>query len=99
MSVLTELGQRGGFLSYFGNIAILWGGIRGAMNLTDKLINFLDIAERSLFQRFFFGYLNLLYLFFMIFLFNYHTDIYAFSFTKLICTIHSIVNIAVFRNY
>lgn len=55
MSVLTELGQKGGILSFFGNIALLWGGLRGAMSLTDRLINFLDIAERSLFQRFFFG--------------------------------------------
>lgn len=49
--MLTDLGQRGGMLRLVGKLALLWGGIRGAMSLTDKLILFLRIAERPLFQR------------------------------------------------
>lgn len=51
VSMLTELGQKGGLLRLFGKVALLWGGIRGAMSLTDKLITFLRLAERPLFQR------------------------------------------------
>ncbi|RLM84582.1 uncharacterized protein C2845_PM04G12330 [Panicum miliaceum] len=51
VAVLAELGQKGGILRFIGKIALLWGGIRGAMNLTDRLISFLHISERPLFQR------------------------------------------------
>ncbi|PIN26102.1 Alpha/beta hydrolase [Handroanthus impetiginosus] len=51
VAMLAELGQRGGILRLVGKVALLWGGIRGAMSLTDKLISFLHIAERPLFQR------------------------------------------------
>nr|CAB3453477.1 unnamed protein product [Digitaria exilis] len=51
VAVLAELGQKGGILRFIGKIALLWGGIRGAMSLTDRLISFLRISERPLFQR------------------------------------------------
>lgn len=51
VAVLAELGQKGGILRFVGKIALLWGGIRGAMSLTDRLISFLHISERPLFQR------------------------------------------------
>ncbi|CAL0330257.1 unnamed protein product [Lupinus luteus] len=51
VAMLANFGQRGGLLRLVGKIALLWGGIRGAMSLTDKLISFLHIAERPLFQR------------------------------------------------
>ncbi|KAK3007047.1 hypothetical protein RJ639_017066, partial [Escallonia herrerae] len=51
VALLTELGQKGGMLRLVGKVALLWGGIRGAMSLTDKLISFLRIAERPLPQR------------------------------------------------
>ncbi|GER41737.1 alpha/beta-Hydrolases superfamily protein [Striga asiatica] len=51
VAMLTELGQKGGILKLVGKVALLWGGVRGAMSLTDKLISFLRIAERPLFQR------------------------------------------------
>ncbi|KAH6837506.1 hypothetical protein C2S53_001029 [Perilla frutescens var. hirtella] len=51
VSMLAELGQKGGILKFIGKVALLWGGIRGAMSLTDKLISFLRIAERPLPQR------------------------------------------------
>ncbi|XP_027368954.1 uncharacterized protein LOC113874896 [Abrus precatorius] len=53
VAMLADLGQRGGFLRLVGKIALLWGGIRGAMSLTDRLISFLHIAERPLFHRIF----------------------------------------------
>lgn len=49
--MLTELGQKGGVLRLIAKIALLWGGIRGALSLTDKLISFLRMAEQPLFQR------------------------------------------------
>lgn len=49
--MLTDLGQRGGILKLVGKIALLWGGIRGAMSLADKLMSILHISERPLFQR------------------------------------------------
>lgn len=49
--MLAELGQKGGILKLVGKVALLWGGIRGAMSLTDKLISFLRLAERPLLQR------------------------------------------------
>ncbi|XP_012443125.1 uncharacterized protein LOC105767998 isoform X1 [Gossypium raimondii] len=51
VAMLADLGQRGGVLRLVGKIALLWGGIRGAMSLTDRLITFLHIAERPLYQR------------------------------------------------
>ncbi|KAK4415782.1 hypothetical protein Salat_2685600, partial [Sesamum alatum] len=51
VAMLAELGQKGGILRLVGKVALLWGGIRGAMSLTDKLISFLRIAERPFFQR------------------------------------------------
>ncbi|CAA6664593.1 unnamed protein product [Spirodela intermedia] len=48
---LAELGQRGGILRLIGKAALLWGGLRGAMSLTDRLISFLQLARRPLFQR------------------------------------------------
>jgi len=49
--LLAELGQKGGMLKLFGKVALLWGGIRGAMSLTGRLILFLRLAERPLLQR------------------------------------------------
>ncbi|KAG9459810.1 hypothetical protein H6P81_004318 [Aristolochia fimbriata] len=51
VAMLADLGQKGGILRLVGKIALLWGGIRGAMSLTDRLISFLHIAERPLYQR------------------------------------------------
>ncbi|PON97046.1 CAAX amino terminal protease [Trema orientale] len=51
VAMLADLGQRGGILRLVGKVALLWGGIRGAMSLTDRLISFLHIAERPLIQR------------------------------------------------
>ncbi|XP_010107073.2 uncharacterized protein LOC21402490 [Morus notabilis] len=51
VAMLADLGQRGGMLRLVGKVALLWGGIRGAMSLTDRLISFLRLAERSLIQR------------------------------------------------
>ncbi|KAK4713823.1 hypothetical protein R3W88_019730 [Solanum pinnatisectum] len=51
VSILAELGQKGGILKLVAKVALLWGGIRGAVSLTDRLISFLRIAERPLFQR------------------------------------------------
>ncbi|XP_061361617.1 uncharacterized protein LOC133305413 isoform X2 [Gastrolobium bilobum] len=53
VAMLADLGQRGGLLRLVGKMALLWGGIRGAMSLTGRLISFLRIAERPLFQRIF----------------------------------------------
>ena len=50
--MLADLGQRGGMLRLVGKVALLWGGIRGAMSLTDRLIMFLHIADRPLYQRY-----------------------------------------------
>lgn len=49
--MLADLGQKGGTLRLVGKVALLWGGIRGAMSLTDRLILFLHLAERPLIQR------------------------------------------------
>ena len=51
--MLAGFGQKGGMLKLVGKIALLWGGIRGAMSLTHRLISFLRIADRPLFQRYF----------------------------------------------
>ncbi|XP_055824137.1 uncharacterized protein LOC129892585 isoform X2 [Solanum dulcamara] len=51
VSMLAELGQKGGILKLVAKVALLWGGVRGAISLTDRLISFLRIAERPLFQR------------------------------------------------
>ncbi|KAK9989818.1 hypothetical protein SO802_030057 [Lithocarpus litseifolius] len=51
VALLADLGQKGGLLKLFGKLALLWGGIRGAVSLTNRLILFLRLAERPLFQR------------------------------------------------
>ncbi|KAJ8648299.1 hypothetical protein MRB53_001322 [Persea americana] len=51
VAMLADLGQKGGILRLIGKVALLWGGIRGALSLTDRLISFLHIAERPLFPR------------------------------------------------
>ncbi|XP_074269263.1 uncharacterized protein LOC141592476 isoform X2 [Silene latifolia] len=51
VNMLTEFGQRGGALRLVAKLALLWGGLRGAMSLTDRLISFLRVAERPLIQR------------------------------------------------
>ncbi|PWA60671.1 hypothetical protein CTI12_AA378560 [Artemisia annua] len=51
VTMLADLGQRGGILRLVGKLALLWGGIRGAMSLIGKLITFLRLSERPLFQR------------------------------------------------
>lgn len=66
--MLADLGQKGGMLKLVGKIALLWGGIRGAISLTDKLISFLRIAERPLFQRLVVPKLNRFLPFFLSFL-------------------------------
>ncbi|KAK9142123.1 hypothetical protein Syun_011523 [Stephania yunnanensis] len=53
VAMLADLVQKGGMLRLVGKVALLWGGIRGAMSLTDRLISFLRIAERPLYQRVF----------------------------------------------
>jgi hypothetical protein len=50
--MLAELGQRGGLFRLVGKVALLWGGLRGAMSLTDRLLVFLHIQERALHQRY-----------------------------------------------
>ncbi|KAH9608235.1 hypothetical protein KSS87_015048 [Heliosperma pusillum] len=51
VNMLAEFGQRGGALRLVAKLALLWGGLRGAMSLTDRLISFLRVAERPLVQR------------------------------------------------
>lgn len=51
VAMLAEIGQKGGILRVVGKVALLWGGIRGAMSLTDKLISFLHLSERPLPHR------------------------------------------------
>ncbi|ONK66041.1 uncharacterized protein A4U43_C06F3560 [Asparagus officinalis] len=51
VAILAELGQKGGALRLVGKVALLWGGIRGAMSLTDRLISFLHIADCPLPHR------------------------------------------------
>ncbi|KAI3985247.1 hypothetical protein MKX01_039492, partial [Papaver californicum] len=51
VAMLAEWGQTGGILRLVGKLALLWGGLRGAMSLTDRLISFLHISERPLPQR------------------------------------------------
>lgn len=51
VAMLAELGQRGGVLRLVGKLALLWGGFRGAMNLTDRLISFFRVADRPLLHR------------------------------------------------
>ncbi|KAF6174309.1 hypothetical protein GIB67_040802 [Kingdonia uniflora] len=51
VAMLADLGQKGGMLKLVGKVALLWGGIRGAISLTERLILFLRLAERPLFQR------------------------------------------------
>lgn len=51
VAMLADLGQRGGMLRLVGKLALLWGGIRGAVSLTEKLFSFLRLADRPLYQR------------------------------------------------
>ncbi|KAH9804807.1 alpha/beta-Hydrolases superfamily protein [Citrus sinensis] len=51
VAMLADLGQKGGLLKLVGKLALLWGGLRGAMSLTEKLILFLHLADRPLLQR------------------------------------------------
>ncbi|GLJ10762.1 hypothetical protein SUGI_0134500 [Cryptomeria japonica] len=51
VAFLADLGQKGGALRLVGKLALLWGGLRGAMSLTDRLLMFFRIAERPLHQR------------------------------------------------
>ncbi|XP_030941373.1 uncharacterized protein LOC115966260 isoform X1 [Quercus lobata] len=51
VALLADLGQKGGLLKLFGKLALLWGGIRGAVSLTNRLLLFLRLGERPLFQR------------------------------------------------
>ncbi|XP_019057821.1 PREDICTED: uncharacterized protein LOC104811288 [Tarenaya hassleriana] len=51
VAMLADLGQKGGILKLVGKFALLWGGIRGAMSLTDRLISFLHVAELPLPKR------------------------------------------------
>ncbi|KAJ7979194.1 putative Alpha/beta-Hydrolases superfamily protein [Quillaja saponaria] len=58
VAMLAELGQKGGLMRLVGKVALLWGGLRGAVSLTDRLILFLRIAERPLLQRIF-GFISM----------------------------------------
>ncbi|KAF6171586.1 hypothetical protein GIB67_018110 [Kingdonia uniflora] len=51
VAMLADLGQKGEMLKLVGKVALLWGGIRGTISLTERLILFLRLAERPLFQR------------------------------------------------
>ncbi|KAF6168491.1 hypothetical protein GIB67_005043 [Kingdonia uniflora] len=51
VAMLADLGQKGGMLRLVGKVALLWGGIRSAISLIERLILFLHLAERPLFQR------------------------------------------------
>ncbi|KAG6555819.1 hypothetical protein Mapa_002459 [Marchantia paleacea] len=51
VAMLAEIGQRGGILTLVGKAALLWGGLRGAMSLADRLLGFLRIKDRPLQQR------------------------------------------------
>lgn len=51
VAMLAEFGQRGGMLRLVGKAALLWGGIRGALSLIERLMSFLRFSERPLFQR------------------------------------------------
>ncbi|KAF5748392.1 hypothetical protein HS088_TW04G00345 [Tripterygium wilfordii] len=51
VAMLADLGQKGGALKLVGKLALLWGGIRGAISLTDRLISFLHLSKRPLLQR------------------------------------------------
>lgn len=52
VAVFTELGQRGGPLTLVGKVALLWGGLRGAMSLADRLLAFFRIKDRPLHERY-----------------------------------------------
>lgn len=49
--MLADLGQKYGVLRLLGKGALLWGGLRGAMSLTDRVLVFLKMSERPLHQR------------------------------------------------
>ncbi|CAA3011330.1 CAAX amino terminal protease [Olea europaea subsp. europaea] len=50
-AMLAKLGQNGGIWKLVGKVALLWGGICGAMSMTDKFISFLHIARCPLIPR------------------------------------------------
>ncbi|MCO5576782.1 hypothetical protein L7F22_030602 [Adiantum nelumboides] len=50
VDILAGIGQKGGILRFVGKMALLWGGLRGAMSLTDRLLVFLRISDRPLYQ-------------------------------------------------
>ncbi|CAA3009029.1 RING-H2 finger ATL39-like [Olea europaea subsp. europaea] len=51
VAMLAELGHKGGFLKLVGIVALLWGGLRGSMSLTDKLISFMRITKHPMIPR------------------------------------------------
>ncbi|KAI5073559.1 hypothetical protein GOP47_0011572 [Adiantum capillus-veneris] len=51
VEILAGMGQKGGILRFVGKMALLWGGLRGAMSLTDRLLGFLHVSDRPLYQR------------------------------------------------
>ncbi|MCO5563280.1 hypothetical protein L7F22_016918 [Adiantum nelumboides] len=51
VEILAGIGQKGGILRFVGKMALLWGGLRGAMSLTDRLLVFFRISDRPLYQR------------------------------------------------
>ncbi|CAA2961754.1 Alpha beta hydrolase [Olea europaea subsp. europaea] len=50
-SDVGRTGTEGGILKQVGLVTLLWGGIRGSVSLTDKLISFMRIAKRPLIPR------------------------------------------------
>ncbi|XP_024544544.1 uncharacterized protein LOC112351260 [Selaginella moellendorffii] len=51
ISMLADIGQKAGFLNVIGKAALLWGGLRGAMNVTERLLVFFKIAAMPLHRR------------------------------------------------
>ncbi|KAJ7565186.1 hypothetical protein O6H91_02G051900 [Diphasiastrum complanatum] len=51
VALLVDLSQKGGALRFIGKAALLWGGLRGAMSLTDRLLVFFRISDRPLGER------------------------------------------------
>lgn len=49
--MLVGVGERGGMLRLVSKLALLWGGLRGAMSLTDRLFSFLRIVDQPLLLR------------------------------------------------
>ncbi|KNA20414.1 hypothetical protein SOVF_052600 isoform A [Spinacia oleracea] len=51
VAMLVGVGERGGMLRLVSKLALLWGGLRGAMSLTDRLFSFLRIVDQPLLLR------------------------------------------------